>query len=93
MMFDQAFNPETESYVVTTQLSTTDITRNGMIPGNRWDRYTQRHNLGGNIAFLDGHSAPYKWQYVYNQNVTPSNNRAEALNPDIWWNPNRDINP
>jgi prepilin-type N-terminal cleavage/methylation domain-containing protein len=31
MMFDQAFNPETESYVVTTQLSTTDITRNGMI--------------------------------------------------------------
>jgi prepilin-type processing-associated H-X9-DG protein len=64
-----------------------------VLPCNRWDLFTQRHSIGGNIAFLDGHSAHFKWQYVFNQNPPSSNGREEKANQDIWWNPNRDINP
>jgi prepilin-type N-terminal cleavage/methylation domain-containing protein/prepilin-type processing-associated H-X9-DG protein len=84
MMFEQAFNPETETYTSNNQ-------RNGILPANRWDLFSQRHNLGGNIAFLDGHSARFAWEYVYNQNPTPGIGREEKFNPDIWWNPNRDV--
>ncbi len=85
MIFDQAFNPDTETY------TGSNLQRNGMLPADRWDYFTQRHNLGGNIAFLDGHSARFLWQYVYQNPPVPGNAREEKSNPDIWWNPNRDI--
>jgi prepilin-type N-terminal cleavage/methylation domain-containing protein/prepilin-type processing-associated H-X9-DG protein len=86
MMFEQAFNPETETYV-----GPTSLPRNGILPSQRWAVFSQRHNKQGSIAFLDGHSAIYKWDYVYNVANPAPGNRVEKMNPDIWWNPNRDI--
>ena len=86
MMFDQAFNPDTETYVSTPS-------RAGIYPAQRWTNFTKRHsNTGGNIAFLDGHSAAFKYDYVFNK-APVGDSRTELFNPDIWWNPNRDINP
>ncbi|MDB6021232.1 MAG: prepilin-type N-terminal cleavage/methylation domain [Pedosphaera sp.] len=83
MMFEQAFNPDTETY-------TTTPSRNGILPADRWGVFSERHNKQGSIAFLDGHSAIYKRDYVFNA-ASPPPNRVEKMNPDIWWNPNRDI--
>jgi len=68
---------------------TTSPSRNGIYPTHRWTSFPKRHNAGGTLAFVDGHSAIFKWDYVYNT-AAPSN-RKEKFNPDIWWNPNRDI--
>lgn len=83
---EAAFNPNSELYDKT---SNTDPARNGIYPCNRWTVFSQRHSKGGNIVFMDGHSAWFKWDYVYNQNPTP-NYRVEKSNSDIYWNPNRD---
>ena len=64
----------------------------GCFPASRWTYFVKRHNNGGNIAFLDGHSASFKFDYVYGSDPNASDSRAEKLNGDIWWNPNRDIN-
>jgi prepilin-type processing-associated H-X9-DG protein len=80
---DVAFSPTLEAF-------TSSPSRNGIFPCNRWSAFSRRHNNGGTLAFTDGHSAVFKWDYVYNQNPTPSP-RNEKLNPDVWWNPNRDI--
>ncbi|HEY5043832.1 MAG TPA: prepilin-type N-terminal cleavage/methylation domain-containing protein [Verrucomicrobiae bacterium] len=58
----------------------------GTYPAGRADYYPSRHNNGGVIGFLDGHASYYKTAYVTNGYA----NRVEAMNPDIWWNPNRD---
>jgi prepilin-type N-terminal cleavage/methylation domain-containing protein/prepilin-type processing-associated H-X9-DG protein len=63
----------------------------GAFPSSRWTYFTKRHNSGGNIVFMDGHSARFKYSYVYGQDPG-RDSRAEKLNPDIWWNPNRDVN-
>ena len=63
--------------------------RNGIYPCLRWDSFPQRHNNGGAITFLDGHAAIYQYKYIYNSN--PPCARCEKLNPDVWWNPNRDM--
>ena len=80
---DVAFSPSWET-------STPGPSRNGIYPCARWSAFPRRHNNGGTLLFTDGHSAVFKWDYVFNQNPTPSL-RNEKLNPDIIWNPNRDI--
>ncbi len=85
LLTEQAFSPNAEKY-------TSDPTRNGILPAQRWNAFTKRHSNGGNIAFIDGHSQWYKWSYVYNPAaLTTPSIRVELFNPDIWWNPNRDI--
>ena len=79
---DVAFSPTLEPY-------TSSPTRNGIYPCARWNYFPKRHNSGGTIAFTDGHSAIFKWDYV--NNSVPTCSRVEKYNPDIWWNPNRDI--
>ncbi len=83
VIFEQAFSPNVELY------TGTQAPRNGILPSQRWSAFTQRHNMGGNIVFMDGHSARFKWDYVYNV-ASPYPNRVEVMNSDIWWNPNRD---
>ncbi|HTY86269.1 MAG TPA: type II secretion system protein [Candidatus Acidoferrum sp.] len=83
LLADAVFSPTWEP-------SSSAPSRNGTFPCNRWSVFAKRHNDGGALLFTDGHSAVFKWDYVYNQNPTPSS-RNEKLNPDIIWNPNRDI--
>jgi prepilin-type processing-associated H-X9-DG protein len=64
----------------------------GCFPACRWTYFVQRHSSGGNLAFLDGHSAYFKYNYVYGADPNGGDSRAEKLNSDIWWNPNRDVN-
>jgi hypothetical protein len=54
---------------------------------HRWNKFSSGHNAGGILVFLDGHSAAFKWDYVFNKAV--SHRRKEVFNGDIWWNPNR----
>jgi prepilin-type processing-associated H-X9-DG protein len=82
LMTEVAFSPTLESY-------TSTPTRNGIFPAARWSYFPKRHNDRGVIAFTDGHSQIFKWSYVYNT-AAPSG-RKEVFNPDIFWNPNRDI--
>ena len=81
-IMEEAFSPTQENYTPTPA-------DNGIYPAERWSNFPKRHNQGGALAFMDGHAGIFKWSYVYNPNANPS--RLEAMNPDIWWNPNRDI--
>jgi prepilin-type N-terminal cleavage/methylation domain-containing protein/prepilin-type processing-associated H-X9-DG protein len=74
-MFDAAFSPTLEGQ-----------RNSGTYPADRFDYFTLRHNNGGIIGFLDGHAAYFKQFYVTNGSV----GKTEAMNADIWWNPNRD---
>jgi prepilin-type N-terminal cleavage/methylation domain-containing protein len=89
VIFEQAFSPTTETYAGYPVGSS--AARNGILPCQRWTVFTQRHNMGGDIVFLDGHSAYFKYNYVYGVDPNGGDNRAEKLNSDIWWNPNRDV--
>ena len=60
----------------------------GTYSAARWDYFPQRHSKGGNIVFADGHSAFFKYSYVAGGAHSPTS-RNETLNPDIYWNPNR----
>jgi len=68
-------------------------------PAGRWTVFPKRHSskLGGNLAFVDGHSKFFKWSYVYNPTTTGcsgSVDTGELHNPDIIWNPGyRAANP
>ena len=63
----------------------------GCFPACRWTYFVKRHNDGGNIVFLDGHADWFQYEYVFNPNPPAgTSGRGETLNPDIWWNPNRD---
>lgn len=64
----------------------------GTFPAERWTLFVKRHNNGGNIVFLDGHAARFKYDYVYGSDSNGGDSRAEKLNSDIRWNPNRDVN-
>ena len=85
-MTEQALNPISETY-----LPNGNYARNGIYPASRSFRFAQRHGPSGTLSFLDGHSSIYKRSYVTNGAGDESaNNRIEKMNPDIWWNPNRD---
>ncbi len=75
------FSPSSENYVATPD-------RNGIFPASRWSYFPKRHDGLGTLGFIDGHAAKFKWTYVYNQAAT---GREEKFNPDIYWNPNRDL--
>jgi prepilin-type N-terminal cleavage/methylation domain-containing protein/prepilin-type processing-associated H-X9-DG protein len=83
LMTEMTFNPSTETYLPGGQ---PDYSRNGIFPCNRSYVFPQRHGTGGNLAFMDGHSAFFKRSYI--TNGAPDNqggNRAEKLNPDVIW--------
>jgi prepilin-type processing-associated H-X9-DG protein len=44
-----------------------------------------RHNLGGNLNFLDGHAAYFKTKYI--QANPSSGGEGEPLLPDVIWDP------
>jgi prepilin-type N-terminal cleavage/methylation domain-containing protein/prepilin-type processing-associated H-X9-DG protein len=81
MMTESAFSPTMETYVKTVGGSTS---QNGTFPASRWTYFTQLHNFGGNLVFVDGHSSYFKWSYVVNKNGT-SDSRDEKDNSDIIW--------
>jgi prepilin-type N-terminal cleavage/methylation domain-containing protein/prepilin-type processing-associated H-X9-DG protein len=82
LLTEVTFSPSLENYVPSPD-------RNGIFPAARWTYFPKRHNNRGVLVFLDGHSSMFKWEYVFNANANPS--RLEKFNPDIWWNPNRDL--
>jgi prepilin-type N-terminal cleavage/methylation domain-containing protein len=85
MLTESTFSPNLENYV-----SSPD--RNGIFPASRWQRFTKRHEeKGGNLMFIDGHANYFRFDYVYNQSPPAGDSRIEKDNPDIYWNPNRDL--
>ncbi|MBI4324782.1 MAG: prepilin-type N-terminal cleavage/methylation domain-containing protein [Chloroflexi bacterium] len=81
LLVDTAFSPTLEDYTYSPD-------RNGIFPASRSDRFTRRHNdSGGNLVFVDGHSAFYRRSYITNGTAS----REEKFNPDVVWNPNRDV--
>jgi prepilin-type N-terminal cleavage/methylation domain-containing protein/prepilin-type processing-associated H-X9-DG protein len=81
LLTEASFSPTLETYVG-------DPNRNGIFPAARWQRFAKRHSARGTIVFLDGHAALLPFDYVYKGN-TPD--REEKFNPDVIWNPNREI--
>jgi prepilin-type processing-associated H-X9-DG protein len=83
LLMEQAFNPVTETYLGTPS----DANRNGIFPAARSYRFAARHNEGGMLVFIDGHSAYFKRKYIINGAPNDNGvNRAEKLNPDVIWN-------
>jgi len=80
LLVDTAFSPTLEDY-------TASPNRNGIFPASRSDRFTKRHGDGGNLVFVDGHAQLFKRSYITNG----TSSREEKFNPDVYWNPNRDI--
>ena len=79
LLTEQTFNPLTE-------LSVSDPSRNGIFPCARSYRFPLRHNNGGNLVFMDGHSEYFFQKYI--TNGAPDDNgadRAEKKNPDVIW--------
>jgi len=95
LFFEEVFSPTFEPfpYVPGTTSHYYTSTRFGVYPCLRWDSFSIRHGgASGNITFLDGHAKTYKWDYVYNPACGANGaTRVELMNPDIWWNPNRDV--
>ena len=80
-IFDAKFSPDLEGGG-----------NSGTYPAARCDYYPQRHSKGGVICFLDGHAAYYKYSYIFNPNPPAgTSGRGELENPDVIWNPNRDL--
>jgi len=85
---EQTYSPNLENCDNTSANPTANL-RNGILPAQRWSVFPQRHGNGGCITFADGHSAQFKWDYVFNKNPV-GDSRVEKINDDICWNPNRD---
>jgi prepilin-type N-terminal cleavage/methylation domain-containing protein/prepilin-type processing-associated H-X9-DG protein len=84
LMYDSVFDPVGEVVNTSPQF-------NSVNPANRWRSFAVRHsNRGGNVAFLDGHSA-----YVATNSILPQQaNTNEKLGVDIIWNNQyRAVNP
>jgi prepilin-type N-terminal cleavage/methylation domain-containing protein/prepilin-type processing-associated H-X9-DG protein len=82
LLTEQTFNPLTEHLA-----DTADDARNGIFPCNRSYTFPKRHNNGGNLVFMDGHSEYFFQQYITNGAPNNQNaNRAEKDNPDVIWN-------
>jgi len=84
-LFDYAFNPDTDP--AGGKLPSTDA----IFPGQRWDKFSNRHSLGGVIVFCDGHSAYYKDSYITNATGggIPASMPLDVneTQPDIVWDP------
>ena len=83
LMTEFTFSPTTENWTPSSSA------QQGCFPAARWTYFAKRHNNRGTLAFIDGHSQIFKWSYVVN--VPAITGRLELMNPDIWWNPNRDL--
>jgi prepilin-type N-terminal cleavage/methylation domain-containing protein/prepilin-type processing-associated H-X9-DG protein len=84
LLTEATFSPTGETYLGTPS----DAARNGIFPCARSYRFAKRHNeSGGNLVFIDGHSAFFKRSYIINGAPNDSGaNRAEKKNPDVIWN-------
>jgi len=80
-MFDAVFNPVTEVVNAEPQY-------NSVNPANRQNSFASRHNNGGIINFLDGHSQYFKTSYIQN-NPTTSGEDEPLLGDVIWDAPYR----
>jgi prepilin-type N-terminal cleavage/methylation domain-containing protein/prepilin-type processing-associated H-X9-DG protein len=86
LLTEQTFNPLTEHLPG----GASDDARNGIFPCSRSYRFAMRHNSGGNLVFMDGHSEFFFHNYITNGAPNDSDaNRAEKLNPDVIWNIHR----
>jgi len=84
LLTEVVFSPTLETYLPG---GSGDTDRNGAYPSARSYRFPQRHGAGGNLVFLDGHSAFFKRSYITNGCPDDSGiHRAEKLNPDVIWN-------
>jgi len=86
LLTEVAFSPTMENY-----MAGGDNDRNGIYPSARSYRFTRRHTGGngggGNLVFLDGHSAYFARSYITNGAPNDGGaNRAEKDNPDVIWN-------
>jgi prepilin-type N-terminal cleavage/methylation domain-containing protein/prepilin-type processing-associated H-X9-DG protein len=81
LLTEMTFSPTKETYVF-------DPSRNGIFPCERSTRFPARHSgAGGNLVFIDGHSAYFKRNYITNGAPDASGaNRAEKMNGDVIWN-------
>jgi prepilin-type processing-associated H-X9-DG protein len=81
LLVDAAFSPNAENYVGYPD-------RNGIFPAARSERFSRRHEeRGANLVFVDGHASFFKRAYITNGTGA----REEKFNPDVIWNPNRDV--
>ena len=87
LLSEFSFSPTLENWT-----GVTSQPQMGAFPAARWTYFPKRHNSGGNLVFTDGHAARFKFDYVYGADPQGGDSRAEKLNSDIWWNPNRDVN-
>ena len=87
LLTEAAFSPNHETYLA----NSSDASRNGIFPCARSYRFAQRHNAqGGNLVFIDGHSAYFKRSYITNGAPSDSGaDRAEKLNADVIWDIHR----
>jgi len=94
LLSDATFSPTLDQKTLPGGLTAPPTpTQNGTFPASRWEYFAWRHNLGGNLVFLDGHAATFRWDYVYNLHpISGHDSREEPFNGDIYWNPNRDVN-
>ena len=85
LLTEQTFNPTTE-FLATAG----DAARNGIFPCCRSYRFSSRHNNGGNMVFMDGHSEYFFQKYITNGAPDDSGtDRAEKMNPDVIWDIHR----
>jgi prepilin-type N-terminal cleavage/methylation domain-containing protein/prepilin-type processing-associated H-X9-DG protein len=86
LLTEAVFSPTLEAVTPEgVELYTTSNAGNfGTFPASRWTYFAWRHNLRGTLVFLDGHSAIYRHDYVYNMNPTPDS-RDETDNSDVIW--------
>jgi prepilin-type N-terminal cleavage/methylation domain-containing protein/prepilin-type processing-associated H-X9-DG protein len=80
-MFDIVFDPVSEH--------STAPTFNSVNPMGRQNSFALRHNNGGIINFIDGHSQYFKYAYVKTPQAagSPPGGHGEAWLPDIIWDP------
>jgi prepilin-type N-terminal cleavage/methylation domain-containing protein len=78
LLFDAAFNPDTETDNGSPQY-------NSQLPGLRYRNLASRHFKGAVINFCDGHAAYYKDSYLTN-GATFTGDPIEAPVPDVIWN-------